>query len=72
MATVISRGVMVRYFGMEMPVGCWTVVMLRMIMSGVLVHMERRRAGGRKDQGLHERESDQPAHDDQSTMAALT
>jgi hypothetical protein len=40
MATVISRSVMVSYFGMEMLVGCRAVVMLRMIMSDVLVHME--------------------------------
>lgn len=63
---------MVSYFGMEVLVGCRTVAMLRMIMSGVLVHMERRCAGRRKDQGLHEGESDQPAHGDQSTMAELT
>jgi hypothetical protein len=40
MATVISRSVMVSYFGMEMLVECRAVVMLRMIMSDVLVHME--------------------------------
>jgi len=37
--------------------------MVRMIMTEILVHVQRRPHGGRDDQSLNEYECDQTAHD---------
>jgi hypothetical protein len=48
----------------------WAVVVLRMIVPGVLVHVQRGPHGGGNHQGLNQHECQEPSHSKQSTTGA--
>ena len=62
--------VVIRQFKRLMLVRGRTVVVFRMIVPEVLVDMQRRHRGRRYDQGLHQDECDESAHEDSLSEAA--
>lgn len=60
----------IRQLGIVMLVGRRTVMVFRMIVPEVLVDVQRRHRGRRYDQGLHQHECDESAHEDSLSEAA--